>query len=124
MTSICLRSVGVSGRDRLSTFMEVIFLDENGAGLLLPTELWKVIYRVALQSPIEATVHPDGPIFEKKFHYGLTRMGEGDRIGDGDDIRLICLSGFILSSTIAVKFEFLFHVQHKKCTYKKVLYFL
>ena len=51
-------------------------------------------------------------------------MGEGDRIGDGDDIRLICLSGFILSSTIAVKFEFLFHVQHKKCTYKKVLYFL
>ena len=42
----------------------------------------------------------------------LTRIGEGDRIGDGDDIRLICRSGFILSSTIAVKFEFLFHVQH------------
>ena len=41
MTSICLRSVGVSGRDRLSTFIEVIFLDEKGAGLLFPTELYK-----------------------------------------------------------------------------------
>jgi len=68
MTSICLLSVGVSGLDRLSTFIEVILRPEKGAGLLFPTEL---------------------------------RIGEGDRIGDGDDIRLICLSGFILSSTIA-----------------------
>lgn len=52
----------------------------------------------------------------------LTRIGEGDRIGDGDDIRLICLSGFILSSTIAVKFEFLFHVQHTHLIFCIILY--
>ena len=56
------------------------------------------------------------------FKQVLTRIGEGDRIGDGDDIRLICLSGFILSSTIAVKFEFLFHVQHTHSIFCIILY--
>ena len=52
MTSICLRSVGVSGRDRLSTFIEVIFRDENGAGLLLPTELYKHLFKNPINTKV------------------------------------------------------------------------